>query len=73
MCLAIPGKLIAIDGHRATVEYPGQTRQAMLGDPDFQIGDYVMVQMGIVSKKLTPEEADHVLTAWQETESKLAA
>ena len=65
MCLAIPGKIKEIKGRRATVEYPGQEHQAFVGDKDFQIGDYVLVQMGVVSKKISKEEAEEAQRAWK--------
>ena len=64
MCLAIPGKIIKIEKGKATVEYPGLTRFALIGDEKVKIRDYVMVQMGIVVKILTPKEAREALRAW---------
>jgi hydrogenase expression/formation protein HypC len=64
MCLAIPGKITKIEGGKAHVDYFGEVREAMMGDSDAKIGDYVMVQMGIVVKILTPEEAEISLEAW---------
>ncbi len=52
MCLAIPGKVTQIEGRNATVEYPFETRRAMVGTDDVKIGDYVMVQMGIIVRIL---------------------
>ncbi len=64
MCLAIPGKIIKIDGRKALVEYPGQTREAMIGIEDLCVGDYVQVQMGIAMQKLDPENAKVAIEAW---------
>lgn len=66
MCLAIPGKIKQIDGREALVEYPQEVRQAYLGDDvTAKVGDYVMVQMGVVVKKLTAKEAKTALKSWQ--------
>jgi len=66
MCLAIPGKIKQIDGREALVEYPHEVRRAFLGDDvPAQVGDYVMVQMGVVVKKLTAKEAETTLKARQ--------
>jgi hydrogenase expression/formation protein HypC len=70
MCLAIPGKVKGIDGRKAIIEYPGQERPAMIGEKAVKIGDYVMVQMGIVVKVLTEDEAKDILEAWREAEVK---
>ncbi len=65
MCLAIPGKIIKIDGHRVLVKYPGETRQALAGDEPVKAGDFVMVQMGIVIKIMKPAEAKAAREAWR--------
>lgn len=67
MCLAIPGKITKIDGRQATVQYPGEIRQVLTGGESVKVGDWVMVQMGIVIKVLTPEEADMSQKAWSST------
>ena len=65
MCLAIPGQIKKIEGHKVTVKYPGEERFALLGDEKVKKGDFVMVQMGIVVKKLTATEAKRSLREWE--------
>jgi hydrogenase expression/formation protein HypC len=64
MCLAIPGKITKVEGHKVFVQYPGEERQALVGNEQLHVGDFVMVQMGIVIKILTPEEAAQAQEAW---------
>lgn len=64
MCLAIPGKVKKIEGHKAVIEYPGETRLVLVGDDPVKVGDYVLVQMGIVIKILSPSEAAITSKAW---------
>lgn len=64
MCLAIPGKIIDIDGKKATIEYPQETRDVLVGEDDIKVNDYVMVQMGIIVKKISAEEAQSAQAAW---------
>ncbi len=66
MCLAIPGKILAIEGRKVLVEYPGETRYALVGDEPIKVGDFVMVQMGIIIKIISEEEARLSLKAWQD-------
>jgi len=68
MCLAIPGKVIKIKDRMAWVKYPGVENKAMIGEKDIKIGDMVMVQMGIITKKLSQEEAEKMLKGWQNKE-----
>ena len=65
MCLAIPGKIKKIDGRKVTVEYPGQEREVMVGNDPIKVGDYVMVQMGIIMKTLNQAEAVEAKKAWK--------
>lgn len=67
MCLAIPGKIIQINKKTAKIKYPNQTSKAML-DPNIDVkeGEYVLVQMGIIIKKIPSADAEESLKAWKE-------
>ena len=69
MCLAVPLKLIEIDGNNAVGEAAGMTRKIRI---DFiqnpEIGDYVIVHAGFAIEKLPEEQALEDLEAWQEVE-----
>jgi hydrogenase expression/formation protein HypC len=65
MCLAIPGKIIKIEGDDATIEYPGETRVAKIVDGDFKVGDFVFVSAQIIVQKLSEEEALASLEQWK--------
>jgi hydrogenase assembly chaperone HypC/HupF len=81
MCYAIPGKISAIDGRMATVEYFGEKRRAYTDLMDeLAVGDNVYAQGGFVIRKISDEEAAEVLKLWkdiffklQEQDKKLAA
>ena len=67
MCLAVPLKLIEINGKTATGEAMGMTRQVRV---DFikapQVGDYVMVHAGFAIERLPEGQALADLEAWEE-------
>jgi len=65
MCLAIPGKVTKIDGQQVTVDYGFEARQVLLGGETVKIGDFVMVQMGVVIKVLSSEEAAVAGDSWK--------
>jgi hydrogenase assembly chaperone HypC/HupF len=65
MCLAIPGKVTKITGLKAWVEYPGETRPALVADEGIRVGDYVLVQMGIIVKVLNAQEIASARRAWE--------
>ena len=72
MCLAVPLKLIEINGKTATGEAMGMTRQLrvdFIKDP--QVGDYVMVHAGFAIERLPEGQALADLEAWEEMEGAL--
>ncbi|HZV55854.1 MAG TPA: HypC/HybG/HupF family hydrogenase formation chaperone [Rhodocyclaceae bacterium] len=48
MCLAVPSKVIELDGDMATVEAFGQARRVslLLMNEDVILGDYLLIQAG---------------------------
>ncbi|HLC65683.1 MAG TPA: HypC/HybG/HupF family hydrogenase formation chaperone [Candidatus Nanoarchaeia archaeon] len=52
MCLAIPGKIIAVKGKTATIDYGSEKRKATIVVGDYKSGDYVIVQGKIVIEKV---------------------
>jgi len=57
MCLAIPAKIIELDGDMATVDVGGVKRSvSLLMVPDLKLGDYVITHAGFALHKV--EEAD---------------
>ncbi len=65
MCLAFPGKVINIEGRKATVEYPGETRQALIGVKDVKVEDMVLVQMGVIIQVISASQAGKSVKAWK--------
>lgn len=65
MCLAIPGQIIEIRNGKVKVKYPTVTNYALVADEQVEVGDWVMVQMGIVVKKLEEKEAEEAIQAWR--------
>jgi hydrogenase expression/formation protein HypC len=58
MCLAIPGKVIKIDGDQATLDYGEEQR--VVGaqfTPDLEIGEYVLVQAKMIVQRVPKEQA----------------
>jgi len=71
MCLAIPGKLIAIYQNAGLkmgqVDYDGTVSQVCLEYvPEIEIGQYTVVHAGFALSILDEEEAVKTLELWQE-------
>ena len=75
MCLAVPGKVVAIRGgegfdRRGTVDYDGARQEVALAYlPDVQVGDYVLVHVGFAMTQLDAEEAERILREIRELQA----
>ncbi len=72
MCLAVPLKLVEINGKEAVGESLGMRRSVRV---DFienpQIGDYVIVHAGFAIERLPEEQALEDIEAWEEVQHAL--
>jgi hydrogenase expression/formation protein HypC len=68
MCLAIPGKIVSITGQldevfrTAKVSFGGITKEVNLSMvPEANVGDYVLVHVGVAINKVDEQEAHKTL------------
>ena len=67
MCLAIPLKLVEINGNTATGEAMGMRREIRVDFIDRpKVGDYVIVHAGFAIERLPEQQAVEDLDAWEE-------
>ena len=72
MCLAVPLKLIEINGKDAVGEALGMKRAVRLDFiPDPKLWDYVMVHAGFAIERLPQEQALDDLETWEELKDAL--
>lgn len=69
MCVAIPGRVKAIESNRATVDFDGNTVTARIGILPVKVGDRVLVHAGMVIQVLREEEADQIAALFAELEA----
>ncbi|MBI3621127.1 MAG: HypC/HybG/HupF family hydrogenase formation chaperone [Nitrospirae bacterium] len=74
MCLAVPGKVIAIDHTAdpimAVAEFGGvRQRVCVAWVPEAKVGDYVIVHVGFAISRLDEDEARRTLELLDEGES----
>jgi hydrogenase expression/formation protein HypC len=63
MCLAIPMRLIEIEGTIAVAEVDGVTRQVRLDLlPEAVLGDYVLIHAGLAIARVDAEHAEETLS-----------
>lgn len=67
MCLAIPLKLVEIDGKRAVGEAMGMRRELRVDFIDKpKLGEYVIVHAGFAIERLGEQQALEDLESWEE-------
>lgn len=67
MCLAVPLRIIEIDGKNAVGESMGMQRKLRVDFiPEPKIGDYVIVHAGFAIERLPEKQALEDIAAWEE-------
>lgn len=67
MCLAVPVRIVELDGATAVGEVGGVTREvSVMMCPDAKVGDYVIVHAGFAIQRLDPQEAEENLAIFRE-------
>ena len=67
MCLGVPGKVVAVDGYIATVDFWGVERQVRLDIVDEPVapGDYVLNHVGFAIRRIPPEAVEETLALYE--------
>ena len=60
MCVAIPGKIIALDGTKATVDFSGNIIKAEAGLVNVKLGDRVLVHAGCIIQTMDESMANEM-------------
>ena len=64
--MAVPGKVIDIDGDKASIEYgEGVVNRANISLVDVKVGDYVLVHAGFAIKVMSEADAMESLEVWK--------
>ncbi len=67
MCLAIPVKVIKINGEKAIVDADGLQKEiSIMLLPQIKVGDYVLLHSGFAIKRVDLEEAKETLKLVEE-------
>ncbi|MBY8985506.1 MAG: HypC/HybG/HupF family hydrogenase formation chaperone [Candidatus Lokiarchaeota archaeon] len=67
MCLAIPGKVLKIEGNSALVDFDGLTQNviiALIQNPE--VGKYVIVHAGYAIEMMNEKDALEAIEQWEE-------
>jgi hydrogenase expression/formation protein HypC len=67
MCLAVPGRIMEIDGVTARVDFGGITREANVSlVPEAAVDSYVLVHAGFAIQVLNESEAEETLNLFRQ-------
>ena len=68
MCLGVPGKVLAIDGLDAEVDFFGVRKMLRLDivDEPVAVGDYVLNHVGFAIRRIPPSEAAETLKLFEQ-------
>lgn len=66
MCLAIPARVIEINGDLAKADFGGVVREVNISLVDAKVGDYILVHAGYAIQVLDEKEANETLEIWRE-------
>lgn len=67
MCLAVPGRVMAVEGKLAKVDFGGITREVRVDlVPEVRVGEYVLVHAGFAIQVLDESAAEETIRAWEE-------
>jgi hydrogenase expression/formation protein HypC len=70
MCLAVPTKIVSIEGEEAEAEIGGVRRRISIAlTPEARVGDYVLIHAGFAISVLDEQEARESLEIFRELEA----
>ena len=68
MCIAIPGKIISVEGQHAKVDFSGNVVNVNVGLIEPKVGQYVLVHAGCAIEVMEQDKADEILSLFAEIE-----
>ena len=67
MCLAIPAKIMKINGEKANVDFgQGVLREVNVSLVEAKVGEYVLVHAGYAIQIIEEKEAEETISLWNE-------
>ena len=66
MCLAVPGRIVRIEGDVGEIDFGGVIRKANITMVEAKEGDWAIVHAGFAIEIMDEEEAQKTLKLWNE-------
>ena len=71
MCIAVPGKIVSIDGNFAQVDFKGNIMRVNIGIVEPDVGDYVLVHAGCAIEVMNFDAAQELISLFDEIEDEI--
>lgn len=68
MCIAMPGKILSLEGNKAKADFNGNIVDINTGVVDAKVGDYVLVHAGCAIEVMEKERAQELIDIFQDLE-----
>ena len=69
MCVAIPGKVLSVEGTMAQVDFKGNTVNVNVGSCRSAAGQYVLVHAGCAIEVMEKDKAEEIIELFAELEA----
>jgi hydrogenase expression/formation protein HypC len=66
MCLAIPGKIVSIEGDTAEIDFGGVVKKANVAMVKAKVGEWAVIHAGFAIEIMDEEEAQETIALWNE-------
>ncbi len=68
MCIAMPGKIVSIEGNNAKADFGGNIVNVNIGLTDAKVGQYVLVHAGCAIEIMEKDKAEELESIFKELE-----
>ena len=68
MCVALPGRVVSVEGDTAKVDFSGNIVNVNIGIIDAKVGQYVLVHAGCAIEVMDREKAEDIIQLFAEIE-----
>ena len=68
MCVAIPGKVISVEGSKAKADFSGNIVDVNIGLVEPKVGQYVLVHAGCAIEVMEKEKAEEIIELFADLE-----
>jgi len=68
MCIAIPGRIISIDGNMAKADFSGNVVNVNTGLIEPKVGQYVLVHAGCAIEVMEKDKAEEIIELFSDLE-----